>query len=159
MAYLATLLPPESYRLDARHFPLDGNCNPHLEVRGPETVRCMAARALICVEGSGRRRSWRRPSSATSATSPPSRSSTWRPPSSTAPTSSAASSPETEAKLRDDVDYAWRFRPDGTPLVLIDGRRGTQFGPFLYAMVLTGGDADHPAFASLPPPRPDAHVH
>ena len=52
MEYLGTLLPPGSYSLDTREFPLDGNCNPHLQVRGPETVRCLAARARICLEAS-----------------------------------------------------------------------------------------------------------
>ena len=48
---------------------------------------------------------------------------------------------------------------EGTPLVLVNGRRGAAFGPFLYAMVLTKGSPDHPAFAGLPPPNTRAHVH
>ena len=38
-------------------------------------------------------------------------------------------------------------------------RRGTAFGPFLYAMALTGGAAEHPGFEPLPPGRADAHIH
>ena len=68
-------------------------------------------------------------------------------------------SPEVAQELAEDVDYAWEFEPDGTPLVLVNGRRGTSFGPFLYAMVLTGGDPEHPAFEALPPPNPAAHSH
>ena len=68
-------------------------------------------------------------------------------------------SPETERKLQQDIASAARFGIDGTPLVLVNGRRGTSFGPFLYAMILTGGDASDPAFASLPPPNPNAHLH
>ncbi len=30
---------------------------------------------------------------------------------------------------------------------------------FLYAMVLTGGVDTHPAFAALPAPNPQAHIH
>jgi serine/threonine-protein kinase len=69
------------------------------------------------------------------------------------------SSPATASRLADDVSLASRTDPDGTPIVLVNGRRGTSFGPFLYAMVLTGGEADHPAFAGLPPPNPAAHLH
>ncbi|MCP3957779.1 MAG: thioredoxin domain-containing protein [bacterium] len=149
-----------SFAVDARHFPLDGNCNPHLKVRGPETVRCLAARAQICVEGTGfgfqfAGALFQSQQNLTAddvfglAAPFIGRTALER----------CLASPETETKLRQDVDYAWRYEPDGTPLVLINGRVGTSFGPFLYAMVLAAGDADHPAFASLPEPRPDAHMH
>ncbi len=165
MEYLGTLLPPASYRLDAREFPLDGNCNPHLEVRGPdgrppETIRCLAARARICVEGSPaakdlaaalyRHREQLTPERVYRLAAPfVDRSELER----------CVASAETEAKLLADVDYAWRFRPHGTPLVLVNGRQGTSYGPFLYAIILSRGDAGHPAFAALPPPNPKAHIH
>lgn len=65
----------------------------------------------------------------------------------------------TQQKLDADVALASSFQPDGTPLVLVNGRRGTSFGPFLYAMILTRGEASHPAFDALPPPNPEAHLH
>ena len=67
--------------------------------------------------------------------------------------------PVTRQKLDEDVAAAASYDTDGTPLVVINGRRGTSFGPFLYAMVLTKGVAEHPAFAALPPPNPAAHLH
>ena len=155
VAYLATLVPPASFNVDSRQFPLDGNCNPHLPVRGPESVRCMAARARICVEDTGRGFAFagdlfEHQQGLTSeqvmglATPFIDR----------AALEQCLASAATRRKLSDDVDYAWRYRPSGTPLVLIDGRQGTWFGPFLYAMILTGGRTDHPALAQLPPPRP-----
>ena len=155
VAYLSTLVPPASFSVDSRHFPLDGNCNPHLPVRGPESVRCMAARARICVEDTGRgfefaEALFERQQGLTSeqifelAAPWIERTALER----------CLASPMTQRKLADDVDYAWRYRPSGTPLVLVEGRQGTQFGPFLYAMILTGGRTDHPAFAQLPPPSP-----
>ena len=66
---------------------------------------------------------------------------------------------ETQAKLEEDVRLAARFEPDGTPIVAVNGRRGTSFGPFLFAMVLTRGVASHPAFQKLPAPNPNAHLH
>ena len=43
-------------------------------------------------------------------------------------------------------------------LVLVNGRKATSFPPFLYAMVLTGGHTDHPAFATLPAANPSAQL-
>lgn len=165
MGFLESTLPPGSFSLDARQFPLDGNCNPHLEIRGPEgrtpeTVRCLAARARICLEGS--------------PGAPQVEAALYRnqrqlddglvyrlaePFVDRGELERCVESPETEAKLQADVAYAWRYRPHGTPVVLVNGRQGTSFGPFLYAIVLARGDADHPAFAALPAPRTDAHIH
>ena len=65
----------------------------------------------------------------------------------------------TKARLEEDVQFASRFDSDGTPIVAINGRKGTSFGPFLLAMVLAGGNAGHPAFDALPPGNPAAHIH
>ena len=68
-------------------------------------------------------------------------------------------SPETQKKLNDDILYGKLYSIEGTPLVLLNGRKAVSFPPFLYAMVLTGGRTDHPAFQALPPPNPQAHLH
>ena len=68
-------------------------------------------------------------------------------------------SADTKAKLQADIELAVRYQLDGTPLVLLNGRRAVAFPPFLYAMVLTNGSADDPAFSSLPPPDPNAQIH
>jgi serine/threonine-protein kinase len=70
-------------------------------------------------------------------------------------------SPETEAKLRDDIAWALQHEIKGTPLLLVNGR---EIPPphtlhFLYAMVLAEANPEHPAFAELPPPRPGARLH
>ena len=54
---------------------------------------------------------------------------------------------------------AAQYDSDGTPIVAVNGRRGTSYGPFLYAMILTRGNAEHPAFDALPPGNPAAHLH
>jgi hypothetical protein len=63
------------------------------------------------------------------------------------------------SKLAGDVALAARYEPEGTPLVLVNGRLGAALPSFLYAIVLSRGSPDHPAFASLPPPDPAAHIH
>ena len=61
-------------------------------------------------------------------------------------------SAETQARIEEDAREATRHDFDGTPLVLVNGRKGASYGPFLYAMVLTRGAPDHPAFAVAPRP-------
>jgi serine/threonine-protein kinase len=68
------------------------------------------------------------------------------------------SSPETEAKLEDDIAWAREHGIQGTPLVLMNGREVPASLQFLYAMVLAQGDPAHPAFAALPPPQPQARL-
>ena len=60
---------------------------------------------------------------------------------------------ETKAKLDADIQSALPFDPRGTPVVVLNGRATQASGPFLYAMILAGGDANHPAFAHLPKPK------
>jgi hypothetical protein len=160
LGYLEEVLPPGSFSVDSRNFPLDGNCNRQLPARGPESVRCLGARARICLEGQPGADAVTAALFARQGELTPELVAEIVAPHMPLPQfERCVASPETAAKLAADVDYAWRFRPDGTPLVLVNGRQGTSFGPFLYALVVTGGDASHPAFAALPPPNPVAHVH
>ena len=69
-----------------------------------------------------------------------------------------ARNPATRAKLDDDLVLAYRAHAQGVPLVLVNGRRGTSFGPFLHAMILTRGAVFHPAFEALPEPNPRADL-
>ncbi len=152
-AYLEASLPAGSFRVDSRHFPLDGTCNPHIERKAPTDVRCVAARAQICMEGS--------PQAFDYATALYDRQEGLtsemvlelsEPFTDRAELELCIARPETEEKLLQDIEYAWQYQPRGTPLVLINGRQGNPFESFLYAVILAGGRSDHPAFAALPPP-------
>ncbi len=159
--YLAGLLPPGSFGIDARHFPLDGDCNPHLQSDGEESVRCLAARVQICIEDTGNLFEYSGELFKNQKGLTETQVYDLAKPFIDRPTlDSCVASKATQKKLSDDIDYAWRHKPHGTPLVLVNGRQGTQFGPFLYAMILSGADPDHPAFKTLPPPKPPApHDH
>jgi serine/threonine-protein kinase len=154
-------VPEGSFSVDPRQFPLDGRCNPTLQrASAGEDVRCLAARARICLEGDASAEAVGRALFAAQKELTPRKvleiaGADGR----RKALEACLASPETERKLQQDIAAAARFGIDGTPLVLINGRRGTSFGPFLYAMILTGGDAQHSAFASLPPPNPNAHLH
>jgi serine/threonine-protein kinase len=159
MALLRRHLPPGSFSVESRNFPLDSECNSQVTGSRGDGVRCLGAKARICVEGtagadeaSGRlyanQRSLTRPQVLELAAPGKARS-----------LESCVASASTAGRLREDLELAARWKPEGTPLVVVNGRQGTSFGPFLYAVVLTGGSADHPAFAALPPPNPKAHLH
>lgn len=150
---------PAAFSIEPRHFPLDGSCNPMMR-RGDAPVRCLAARVEICLE--------RKPGAYDFAGTLFERQKDLRPDTVMAIAQTHApraeldaclASPDTDAKLGSDLQEAAAHGVEGTPLVLINGRRGAAFGPFLYAMVLTKGSPDHAAFDELPAPNPQAHVH
>jgi protein-disulfide isomerase len=60
-------------------------------------------------------------------------------------------SPETQAKLEQDILYAWLYAPQGTPLVVVNGRQAPPVAAFLYVLALAEGDLNAPAFGALPP--------
>jgi serine/threonine-protein kinase len=48
---LKTTLPLRAFSVEPRQFPLDPGCNPELTGPPVNPVRCIAARAAICLEG------------------------------------------------------------------------------------------------------------
>jgi protein-disulfide isomerase len=152
--------PPGSFSVDARQFPLDGRCNAKLEPGTGDDVRCVAAAARICAEPTGRE------SELSGALFASQKSLTREKVLALAAPyiprerlTACIAAPGTRAALEQDVAAAAQFDSDGTPIVAVNGRRGTSFGPFLYALILTRGNADHPAFDALPPGDPSAHLH
>lgn len=151
-------LPEGSFALEPRQFPLDARCNALIRGERPDgELRCAAARALICLEGRPgffelQKKLFEAQRELTEAKlfgilgDALSESELRR----------CMASPETAAKLADDIAYAESRGITGTPLVLLDGRKAPAFGPFLYALLFTGGDTTSPAFGLLPSPSPEA---
>jgi thioredoxin family protein len=153
-------LPAGSVAIESRHYPLDGECNPAIKVRGKDPVRCLAARVQICVEADPGAFEVQGSLFAAQRGLTPEQvfglAAGQRP---RAELEACARSESTGQRLREDLELAARYQPEGTPLVAINGRRATGYGPFLYAIVLARGDGSHRAFAALPPPQPLGHVH
>jgi Thioredoxin len=151
--------PEGSFSVEPRQFPLDGACNPLVQRKG-SAVRCLAAKVRICLEGrpeaAGVTRALFENQEALSVDRVFELAAPYGP---RKELEACVDSIGTAAKLADDIRYAGEFDPDGTPIVLVNGRLGSSFGPFLFAMVLTRGDATHPAFDALPPANPAAHLH
>ena len=160
LKYLRENLPPDSFQIEPRQFPLDGACNPVIRQRGDDPVRCLAARAQICLEGTPGAFEYAGALFARYRTLTAEQVFNLAAPYKPRPQMEACvASRETQAHIEEDAREAARHDFEGTPLVLVNGRKGSSFAGFLYAMVLTGGRPDHPAFAGLPVPRPHHHDH
>jgi hypothetical protein len=130
-----------------------------LTPRVGESVRCLAAKARLCVDAA------RRWDFAGALFDQQESLSTEKLYAIAAPfmprkaLDACIASDATRRALEEDVRLAAPYEPDATPIVAVNGRRGTSFGPFLYAMILAGGNGAHPAFRALPAPNPQAHLH
>lgn len=147
---------PEKWYLESRNFPLDGNCNPGIAQKQADDVRCVAAKILICLSGSTREHEVRQKLFDAQETLIASKA--WE--------LAAADSEEklklescvndtsTTAQLMGDIEYANAYGIEGTPLVVINGRKTPAWPPLILALILANGDTQHPAFTKLPPPKP-----
>ena len=153
--------PANSWSEEGRHFPLDSECNPNIRRTDGTHVACLAAKMLICLGGSPKghqvrttffqkqghldvNEMWE-----IAAASPAQRRSL----------KACVSSKATENMLQDDIDYAMQHHIQGTPLVVINGKQAPNFPPFIYAMIIAGGDIDAEGFKILPPPREQSMDH
>ncbi|GMT98438.1 hypothetical protein KH5H1_25570 [Corallococcus caeni] len=157
LALIKQHAPKGMLSVEARQFPLDGQCNPAIPNRGPDalSVRCAAARATVCLEGAKDFWTLREKLFAAQAfldtdkvMEIASSGSVARP-----QLEACMTAPETIGKLRQDVEYAMRYNIQGTPLVLVNGREVPPSAALIYALVLASGNPDAPAFSTLPPPR------
>jgi serine/threonine-protein kinase len=160
LKHLRQNAPADGFQIEPRQFPLDGACNPAVRQSGGDPVRCLAAKAQICMEGHPAFFDYAGSLFARQRSLTVDQVYALAAPYKPRPQMEACvTSAETQARVEEDAREATRHDFDGTPLVLVNGRKGSSYGPFLYAMVLTRGVPDHPAFASLPAPRPHGHVH
>jgi protein-disulfide isomerase/uncharacterized membrane protein len=151
---LRTILPPGSLAVEARNFPLDGACNPFIpQVTGG--VSCDGALALICLESSPD--FWKLRDKLFEVQTTLTREkildiATSSPTVSRSALEGCMANPATQQRLLEDVSYAERYHPTGTPTISVNGRLAPPSGPFLYVLAMTAGNPDAPALAALPPP-------
>ncbi|MEM7675739.1 MAG: thioredoxin domain-containing protein [Myxococcota bacterium] len=154
MQTLAEQLPSDRFRLESRYFPLDAECNPRLDPRFTDGshIRCTAAKALVCSQSDPNYEAvrYRLFKEQPNLTLDLVRQLVVEMTSMNAEDlKNCISSPETTAKLKEDIAYAARFDIRGTPMVVMNGREILAFGPLLMAMVLAEGDVSHPGFSML----------
>lgn len=153
--------PANSWSEEGRHFPLDSECNPYMTRTDGSHIACLGARMLICLGGSPKGHQvrsmffqkqgklsiddmWN-----IAAASPAQRKSL----------EECVKSKATKKMLQEDIDYATQHHIKGTPLVVINGRQAPNFPPFIYAMIIAGGNSNAEGFDVLPPPREHALEH
>lgn len=153
--------PANSWSEEGRHFPLDSECNPNMTRSDGSHVACLAAKMLICLGGSPKGHQVRTAFFQKqghlnvddmweiAAGSAAQRQSL----------EACVASQATDNMLQDDIDYAMQHHIQGTPLVVINGRQAPGFPPFIYAMIIAGGDSNAEGFKVLPPPREQAIEH
>jgi protein-disulfide isomerase/uncharacterized membrane protein len=158
VAALKKRVPEGKLSLEARQYPLDGTCNPSVPPNFTDRtgVRCLAAKAQICLESAPD--FWRlREKLFAAQASLTNKEAVMEIASSGSVDRSqleqCLSSPDTTARINEDVAYAKLHDIQGTPLVVVNGKSVLPSVPFLYALAMTDGNADAPAFKVLPPPR------
>lgn len=155
MSELAQRVPPGAFSIESRHFPLDSACNPVLNHESTAPVRCFSAKAQICMEGQPSAFEFTRSLFANRRSLDRERVLELAEPFMPREQLEACiASPETASRLADDIDWALEHDIQGTPLILMNGRKVDAFGPLLYALVLTRGESSSPAFDALPTPSP-----
>ena len=142
--------PLNAFRLEARHFPIDGSCNPAIPSKR-DALSCYAAKAQICLEGHPKSHEFTKlifqnqrqlsidVINMLGKTLAPDVN-----------LSSCVAQKSTNDKLTADIQYALEHEIEGTPMILVNGRKASAFPPFLFSIMMAEGDGNHPAFASLP---------
>ncbi len=145
----------DAFSQESRWFPLDAECNNKLDPKMTDGsgVRCAGARAMICLEGTP---SYDKARQALFAAQRDLKSAEQvlkivgdSAAMSQADLQACMTSDKTDAQLHQDIEYAWSYRLEGTPLVLINGRKSAPIGPFLYAIILAEGDLGHSGWSWL----------
>jgi serine/threonine-protein kinase len=155
MNALERAVPPGTFSVDARHFPLDSQCNPLMRDSDNTNIRCVGAKAQICLEKAPDYWELRDKLFAEQSSLTPDRivqiasSGTVK----RGELEACLASPETQRKLEEDIRYAEQVKPRGTPIVLVNGRSAPPMPALLYALALAKGNADAPELARLPPPQ------
>jgi serine/threonine-protein kinase len=156
LSVMKRVLPAGRFSVEARHYPLDSECNPRLAASDGQHVRCAGAAALICLEGAPDFWAMREKLFAAQASlTTPQRVLEVASSGSMARADLVLCMQDraTAEKLKEDLEYAEAYKPRGTPMVLLNGRAAPYVPAFIYLMALTGGRTDLPAFATLPSPR------
>jgi len=153
---LKRITPPGSWNIESRNYPLDSECNPSMPRSDGSGVRCLAARMLICMAESGKEAAVRTAffeNQAQLTTDALWRLST-QAGADKAQLETCTAAPQTAQQLSEDLQIAEEFGIEGTPLVVINDQVVPAFPALIYALILAGGDREHPAFKALPSPNP-----
>ena len=148
------LAPAGNVSMEPRYFPLDGECNPQIKGTSGDGVRCYGARLQICTESNPQFFEIRSELFQNQAKLDQGLmlSIARRHGVDEIALNACMKSPETAARLVEDITYALKYKIEGTPLVLLNGKIAPPSPIFLMGMALSGGNPDSPLLLRLPPP-------
>lgn len=153
---LKQMTPPNSWRVELRHYPLDNECNPAIPSSRKPGVSCLAAKVMICLSGKPNAQEVR--NQLFDQQRILTKEMIWNTAASNADElnglKSCVDSPATAATLKADIDLAEKHQISGTPLVVINGKQAPSAPPIIYALILADGNPDAKPFQSLPAPKP-----
>jgi serine/threonine-protein kinase len=146
-------LDPSRISVEPRYYPLDGECNPDVQASPHDGVRCLGARAQLCLEQHPRFTELRHELFDQQANLTKELIVGVAAKAGLGPEALMAcvNSPETARRLAEDIAYAKTYGIEGTPLVLVNGREAPPAPAFLIGLVLSNGDVNAPVFGLLPP--------
>lgn len=155
LASLKKAVPAADLSIEVRYFPLDSECNKKVHQTAGDGVRCLGAKAQICLEGSPQ--FWALREEMFDRQEALGKDLILEIASKGMPRDvleQCIASPATQARIDEDVEYALLYELQGTPLVLLNQRELKIASPaFLYGMVLAKGDVTTKFFDKLPPGR------
>jgi protein-disulfide isomerase len=157
LARLETVLPPGRMSIEPKQFPLDAECNSSVPGSDKEGLRCLGAKTMICLEG--KPEYWpvlhdmfekQQELTKDLIYKLAVRGSVTR-----ASLDACLQDQATTTKLNQDIEFANKVGIEGTPLVLVNGKKGSPDPAFLYAIAMANGNGSSGAFSSLPASRID----
>ncbi len=155
---ITSIVPPNSLSVETRHYPLDSACNPHVQRSDGKGINCTAAKALICLAGTPLEQQLR--STLFENQDRLTQDMIWtlagQAGAQVDELQACTASPATQQALEQDIALAQAHQIEGTPLVVINGRKAPALPALIYALILVSGLDNDPAFDRLPPPRPGA---
>jgi serine/threonine-protein kinase len=151
------MAPANGLAFEPRQYPLDGECNPEIKGSRQDGVRCYGAKLQICTEKSPafwdiRKEIFQNQERLDQGLM---LAIATRHGVSSSELDACIRSPETQARLIEDIEYAKRYAIEGTPMVVLNGKVAPPSPVFLIAMTLSGGNPDSPVLLRLPPPPVD----
>jgi protein-disulfide isomerase/uncharacterized membrane protein len=144
LAEMRKVLPPGKLSIEARYFPLDGECNPKAGPPRGDGIRCLAAKAQICLES--QKDFWELHDALFEHQAELDKEKILEIASSGTmkrdELEKCIAAPETATRLATDIAWAEAYGADGTPLVLLNGRETWPVPSFIFGMAMSGGDAN-----------------
>jgi len=147
---LKKAVPAANFSIEPRYFPLDSECNKKVTQSSGDGVRCLGAKAQICLEGN--EKFWELRSELFENQQGLSKQKIYEIATKGMPLDklqACIDSKVTQARIDEDVAYAMLFELQGTPLVLLNGREAPPVPAFLYGMMLSKGDPKSKYFEKL----------